>query len=806
MVTVYPVEATGPLSNPLMGFRPDMGSAQSRYAYPTVVRHYIRWNQIENSQSDTVQKIRDFCNTQWVNLPANNQKVIPRVYIDWDSAVGNEYWPADLQKGDWSSQAFKDRVVRLIGRLGEVWDNDPRVAWVQVGIIGYWGEQENPVSVSQDGWSERLGDAFKAAFKNKKYLVRNLNHFPGYETGCYWDSFAHPSQPNVRSTIKTFNVQGRYLTQVIEGEVAYNWGESTFDLKFGGEPEITLNSTMFTDNLIDVVRELHCSALGWIASYKLDGSNGTNPDTVRTNAARLQREFGYRFLITEFACSGRTEPGGRLDVSFKVKNVGAAPFYENWPVAVVLINQSNRKIVGQVTLPGTDTRTWVPGSDYSTTSRTYQTPAIDSLITASVSVPSTLAAGEYLIGLSILEPSSGTPGVFFAVPNFFKESQSQPLCRIGIGTSASSHTLADVVFDDLVNDDTRYYTLNQAPALTTQPQSRSVVTGTSVQFSVTATGTPTPIYQWFFNGAPLTGATSTTFSLTNVRSTDAGDYTVVVSNALGSVTSQGAILNVTAHPDSPRLINVSTRAKAGSGENTLITGFIVSGNGSKTLILRGVGPRLTFYNVPEVVTDPVLALFSGERLIETNNDWDTALTPDFFAVGAFALEPGSKDSAMKVTLAPGAYTIHLVNRGPLAEALIEVYDLSRDAGTRLTNVSCRLRINRGETAILGTALSGGSVGIVVRNVGPELVSYGLQSREILPNPQLRVFAGLTQLAENDDWEPPMRAHFGAVGAFPLVEGSKDAALRVAFQPGGYTVHATGSGEPGVALIELYESP
>jgi hypothetical protein len=124
MVTVNPVEAPGPLSNPLMGFRPDISSAASRYAYPTVVRHYIRWNQIENSQSDSVQKIKDYCNAQWANLPLNNQKVIPRVYIDWDSASGNEYWPADLQTGDWSSQAFKDRVVRLIGRLGEVWDND----------------------------------------------------------------------------------------------------------------------------------------------------------------------------------------------------------------------------------------------------------------------------------------------------------------------------------------------------------------------------------------------------------------------------------------------------------------------------------------------------------------------------------------------------------------------------------------------------------------------------------------------------------------------------------------------------------
>ena len=76
---------------------------------------------------------------QWAGFEAANVKVIPRVYIDWDSNPGNEYWPADLESGDWRSQEFKDRVVNLIYKLGEAWDNDPRVAWVQTGIIGLLG-------------------------------------------------------------------------------------------------------------------------------------------------------------------------------------------------------------------------------------------------------------------------------------------------------------------------------------------------------------------------------------------------------------------------------------------------------------------------------------------------------------------------------------------------------------------------------------------------------------------------------------------------------------------------------------------
>jgi transcriptional regulator with GAF, ATPase, and Fis domain len=61
---------------------------------------------------------------------------------------------------------------------------------------------------------------------------------------------------------------------------------------------------------------------------------------------------------------------------------------------------------------------------------------------------------------------------------------------------------------------------------------------------------------------------------------------------------------------------------------------------------------------------------------------------------------------MKVTLPPGSYTIHLLNPGALAEALVEVYDLSQDAGTQLSNLSCRLSLAAGETVIVGAVLSG----------------------------------------------------------------------------------------------------
>ena len=456
MVTVYPAEYPEALSNPLKGFRPGDGD-WNKYPYPTLVHDYIRWNEIENSASDGVDKIINFCDSKWNHLPAANIRVIPRVYIDWDSNTGNEYWPADLESGDWYSQEFKDRVVNLIYKLGEAWDNDPRVAWIQTGIIGYWGEQENPVGVDEDGWVDRMGEAYRAAFSNKLLTVRNQNYWDagGYAMGVYWDSFAHPGQTSGSWTrIRNANARGRYLTHPIEGEVAYNWGGETMGPFIGLEPDITLGTPEYRNNLIDVIRELHCSALGWVASY----SQG-KPSVVE-GAAIVQKEFGYRFVIPEFSCSRRSEPGGNLEINFKVINIGSTPFYENWPLAFVLIDESTHQIVWTEPLVGHDIRTWHPGDDYDYDSRTYQTPAVEHEINASVTVPAGIATGQYMAGLTILEPYSRTPGLFFDVENFLSESQSQPLCRIGIGEDVvGGHEINDSIYNDLLLDDDRYYTM-----------------------------------------------------------------------------------------------------------------------------------------------------------------------------------------------------------------------------------------------------------------------------------------------------------------------------------------------------------
>ncbi len=173
-----------------------------------------------------------------------------------------------------------------------------------------------------------------------------------------------------------------------------------------------------------------------------------------------------------------------------------------------------------------------------------------------------------------------------------------------------------------------------------------------------------------------------------------GAYSVVVTNATGGsgvalaeVYDTGADVSVTA----PRLVNLSARASANSGENTLIGGFVVSGTGSKRILLRGAGPTLAGYGVTAAMANPVLSLHDvNGSLLAQNDNWGTPVTvapsqPAASAAdlslaatqaGAFAFGAGSADAAVIVTLAPGTYSVQVksaTNTG--GTALVEVYEL-----------------------------------------------------------------------------------------------------------------------------------
>jgi hypothetical protein len=130
---------------------------------------------------------------------------------------------------------------------------------------------------------------------------------------------------------------------------------------------------------------------------------------------------------------------------------------------------------------------------------------------------------------------------------------------------------------------------------------------------------------------------------------------------------------------SVRLINASARAYAGTGEDTLIPGFVISGDGSVKVLIRAIGPTLANFGVTGTMADPQLTLYRSSTVLASNNDWGlatnaTEIADAAKASGAFALANGSPDAAMLVTLSAGSYTANISPAdGQVGTVLVEVY-------------------------------------------------------------------------------------------------------------------------------------
>ena len=134
------------------------------------------------------------------------------------------------------------------------------------------------------------------------------------------------------------------------------------------------------------------------------------------------------------------------------------------------------------------------------------------------------------------------------------------------------------------------YTLNQSPVITAHPQSISVSQGNTANFSVTASGAPTLTYQWRKNGVNIPGATSSTYSISNVQPSHAGQYSVVVSNSFPPPdTSNNATLTVTI-PNTPPQATINTPA-----DSTIYrAGDVINYSGTGTDAEQGTLPGSAF--------------------------------------------------------------------------------------------------------------------------------------------------------------------------------------------------------------------
>ncbi|MGM0377791.1 MAG: DUF4832 domain-containing protein [Bacteroidota bacterium] len=461
VITVKPAEYDHALRNPLKGF-----TTRGIYDHPwaTTAHSYIKWNEIENHESDGIEKIKSVCDSIWSGVEDNNVKIIPRVYLHWSG--DRKYWPADMQEDDYSSEQFQKRVVRLIKRLGKSWDNDPRVAYVEMGIFGKWGEQHSPLPTEK--MEKLVGDAFAEAFINKKVSVRrNWERFTDHPFGEYWDSWAHYDQmwPHGNS-IKNMNDDGRYLENYVGGEVAYDWGNG--DIQPGPSPTASVAEKKHRNFVINSIRWLHCTQLRWIENYD------QNNEAAVKGADEIQKVFGYRYMLDEV----RFSLNDSLNVEFDVTNTGSAPFYYDWPVEVALLDTENYKSVWKVTFNNVDVRDWLPGEGWTDPDWTavsgwsefvpdtnwiasgkcsWKIPPKKNTIKGKFKVDA--PEGNYILALAILDPAGNLPGLRFATTNYLNGGR-HPVGLVDLEKNQCSPLPTGFTYDDPRLDNSLHYEIH----------------------------------------------------------------------------------------------------------------------------------------------------------------------------------------------------------------------------------------------------------------------------------------------------------------------------------------------------------
>ncbi len=417
---------------------------------------------------------------------------------------------------------------------------------------------------------------------------------------------------------------------------------------------------------------------------------------------------------------------------------------------------------------------------------------------ATVGVPVTIG---FSITGTLSEPEtwtvSGTlpPGLMFQGGATGGTINGATLTLSGTPTTAGDYTLTLRATDTPTAQSTVNfsYTINvtgggstnTAPAITTQPQSQTVNVGANVMFTVAASGSPEPTYQWRKDGANLSGETATTLTLSNVQASGAGVYTVVATNAAGSATSNNAILTVNASgagaPNTPS----SAGAFASSATEVTVSWLAATS-----------GTAATGYKL--------------ERAAD-----------EAFSAGVMSWDLGASTSYVDTSAVANTtyyYRVSAVNGGsasaPSAAMRVQMPAGVGGGRARFASIATRAYCSTGDRVPIGGFVIAGSAPkrVLIRAVGPSLAAQGLSAGELLADPVVELHRGSPVIAENDDWTTNANAGeittVGAqIGATPLMDSdTRSAALLTTLEPGAYTFIVSGkNGSSGIVLLEVYDA-
>lgn len=395
-VVVRPLFADGPLDNPLKGWcpYPDAGTIHQPYS---MVFQYVSWDELEPVEGDF--RFEEW-EQSWDSQAARDKHIVFRVYVDYPrEPSGLPGWlrqagvreTAYEEHGGGKSPDYDDpRMIagmeRLIAALGKRYNDHPRIAFIQLGLLGFWGEWHTyprPKLYAAPETERRIIDAYRSAFPDKSLMVRYARDYAGQQE---WIGFHDDMFPEDTDNGKDWS----FLAGVRKSGRTQNWKAAVI----GGEM-VPGQADRWLGKDFDWTRTmLERSHFTWVGPY-CPALARTKDERFRRQCEQLIRSMGYEFQITELRHPDVVGPQRVVRLSLSGSNRGVAPFYYPWSVEWALLDSSGKVVAIQKT--DWDVRNWQPGEFAERAELVFEAPP-----------------GSYGLGLGIRDPWKNRPAIGFA--------------------------------------------------------------------------------------------------------------------------------------------------------------------------------------------------------------------------------------------------------------------------------------------------------------------------------------------------------------------------------------------------------
>lgn len=395
-VVVRPKAQLGPLDNPLKGWCPYTDAGEIHQPY-SMVFQYISWRELEPKEGDF--RFEEW-EKRWEVETARGKHVVFRVYIDYPRKPSG--LPAWLREAGVKETAYHDHggglspdyndpkmvvaMERLIDALGQRYNKHPRIAFIQLGLLGHWGEwhtwprEEMHASPNTE---RRMIDAYRRAFPDKSLMVRYARDHAGQQP---WIGFHDDMFPEDTDNGKDWS----FLSGLRASGRTANWKKAVVGGEMvPGKARQWLGKEF--DTTMAMVERAHFS---WIGPY-CPALERSGDEQFLQHSQALVRKLGYEFQLTELRHTAGTMANGSIDISLMGRNNGVAPFYYPWSVEWALLDSTGKVVA--INRTDWDVRRWQPGEFSESAKVSFDVPP-----------------GEYRLALGIRDPWQDRPAIRFA--------------------------------------------------------------------------------------------------------------------------------------------------------------------------------------------------------------------------------------------------------------------------------------------------------------------------------------------------------------------------------------------------------